>query len=85
MDLSFEDVKTAPKKVVGTKQTVKSIHNGEAKVVLIAEDAEEKIVKPIIEVCEEKGIDWVYMGTMPELGRACGIKVGAATAALIDR
>ncbi len=84
MDLSLDHVKASPQKVVGTKQTLKSIHKGEVKAVAIAQDADKKIVDAVIELCEEKGIAWSFVGTMAELGRTCGIKVGAATVALLE-
>lgn len=83
MNLGFDDVKAARKKVVGTKQTIKAINQGDIDAVVVASDAEDKVTSPIIELCEDKGIRWGYMNSMDELGRACGIKVGAAAAALI--
>jgi large subunit ribosomal protein L7A len=70
-----------PKRVVGAKQTLKAVLNCKVAQVYIAKDAEEHVVKKIKEVCEEKGIKIVYIDTMKELGRICGIDVGAATAA----
>ena len=52
-------------------------------VVYIAEDAERCITSPLLRICEEKGFEIVYVDSMKELGKACGIKVGAATAAIL--
>jgi large subunit ribosomal protein L7A len=69
-------------KTVGAKQTHKLIENGQAQVVYIAKDAEERVT-PLLRICEEKGLEVVYVDSMKELGKACGIKVGAATAAIL--
>lgn len=73
----------AAKKVAGLKQTAKAVENGSAMLVYIAGDAEEKISIPIREQCRAKGIPLVETGTMNDLGKACGIQVGTATAAVL--
>ncbi len=83
MNYDIEDLKAAEKKVVGAKQTLKSIEKGEARAVFIADDAEEKVIAPLINLCKEKGIAWKYAGSMTELGRASEIKVGAAAVAIV--
>ncbi len=70
-------------KVVGAKQVRKSIEDGVAEKVFIAKDADEKVTKDIKEMCQQESIDIVYVETMIELGKACGIDVSAATAALL--
>ncbi|MCH3965667.1 MAG: ribosomal L7Ae/L30e/S12e/Gadd45 family protein [Clostridium sp.] len=71
------------KKVVGIKQTVKAIKNDEAKTVYIAKDANESLMKPVEILAKDNSLEVVYIDTMKELGRLCGINVGAATAALL--
>lgn len=73
----------ASRKTVGTKQTQKFIESGQVLVVYIAKDAEERVTSPLLQMCKEKGIEVVYVDSMKELGNACGIKVGAATAAVL--
>lgn len=80
----LEELKKAPKKTIGTKQTLKAIEKSQAKVVFIAEDAEEHVVSGLREICKEKGIEVVSVATMKELGEACGIQVGAASAAILN-
>lgn len=72
------------KKVVGAKQTSKYIKSGKTITVYIARNADEKVRKPIEELCRQNDIQPVYIETMKELGNICGIDIGAATAALID-
>lgn len=79
----MERLTTARKKTVGTKQTQKAIEKDQAIAVYIARDTEERISAPLMRMCAEKEIEVVMVDTMDELGRLCGIKVGAATAAVI--
>lgn len=71
------------KKVVGAKQTMKALEKGIAKVVYIATDADEPVVRPIREYCASKGIELVVVESMATLGKLCGIQVGASTAAIV--
>lgn len=71
------------KKVVGIKQTVKSIKNGNAKTVYIAKDADNNLTNQVEILAKDNSLEIAYVDTMKELGRLCGINVGAATAALI--
>ena len=80
-----ELIKDARRKVVGTKQTVKALENNEAMAVFIAKDAEDKVKQPILALCKEKEVEPCYFDTMVELGKACGIKVKAASAAIIEQ
>ncbi len=69
-------------KVVGTKQTIKALENDEVLKVYIARDADEKIVQPVIYLCEANNIELLYVESMQQLGKLCGIKVKAAAAAI---
>lgn len=71
------------KKVIGVKQTLKLMRNGEGKTVYIAMDAELKVVDPVKTSAEINGVEIVTVGTMKELGKLCGIEVGAATALIL--
>lgn len=79
------DEKQVGKKIVGAKQTVKAVNNDMAKVVYIAKDADDRIVKPVVEACGQKGVEIVYIDTMDALGKLCGIDVKAATACLANK
>ncbi len=69
-------------KIVGTKQTIKALENGEVQKVFIAKDAEKKVVRPVIALCETNNIEMQYVESMQQLGKMCGIKVKAAAAAI---
>jgi len=70
--------------VTGTKQTLKAIQAGKAKHVFVAGDAEERVLRPILVACTENVVPVSSVGTMDDLGRACGIKVKAAAAAALS-
>ncbi|WPC41765.1 ribosomal L7Ae/L30e/S12e/Gadd45 family protein [Clostridium sp. JS66] len=70
-------------KVVGVKQTIKAIKAGTVKTVYIAKDADDKFIQPVRLLVEEESLELVYVDSMKELGKLCGIDVGAATAAVL--
>jgi len=82
--MTYEQLLAARKKTVGTKQTLKTLERDEAKVVYVALDADRRIVEPIYSLCAVKGIPMIEAESMLVLGRACGIEVGCATAAVIE-
>lgn len=81
--MPLAELMTAKKKSVGSKQTRKAIEKGTALKVYIAKDAEAHVTTPIIELCNSRGVEIVYVNSMRELGKACGIQVGAASAAVL--
>lgn len=81
--MSLEQLKTARARVIGTKQTAKAVEKGQATLVYIARDAEEFVIRDVLRACRERNIETLYVETMAALGKACGIEVGAATAAII--
>ena len=82
--MSLEMLKNG-KKSIGTKQTAKAIEKGLAERVFIAQDADERILMPIKSLCQQSGIAVEMVPSMTELGKACGIEVGAAAAAALKQ
>ncbi|MBI2873712.1 MAG: ribosomal L7Ae/L30e/S12e/Gadd45 family protein [Firmicutes bacterium] len=82
--MPLERIRAAKKLTVGTKQTLKAIANGQAKAVCVALDADKHVVQPIIELCNVNGVEAVYVESMAALGKACGIAVRAASAAILE-
>ena len=70
-------------KVVGVKQTRRALRDGHAKVVFLARDADPALTEPLADLAESKGVTVSWTEHMKELGRACGIAVGAAVAAIV--
>ncbi|MGE5422348.1 MAG: L7Ae/L30e/S12e/Gadd45 family ribosomal protein [Ignavibacteriales bacterium] len=70
-------------KAVGTKQVKKAILKGMVTKVYIAEDAEQHVIKPLVELCSENSIQVEFVESMETLGKASGIAVGSAAVALL--
>lgn len=80
----LEKLKTTYK-VVGIKQTKAAIRDGKAMTIYIADDADFSVISDVIELCRGAGIEPVHVPTLKELGRACGIDVPCAAAAVLKR
>ena len=50
----------------------------------MAKDADSKIIQPVLALCEAKGVEVKPVDSMADLGSMCGIKVGAAAAAITE-
>ena len=74
---------SSAEKIVGIKQLRKALRDDKAAKVFVAQDADPKLTGPIVETCREKDVPLEEIPTMSELGKACGIEVGAAVAALL--
>lgn len=83
--MMLDDLRTARRKTVGTKQTLKAIQAGTASRVFVAQDAEPHIINPLVKLCQENQTVCEYVESMAKLGRACGIQVGAAAASIIEQ
>lgn len=81
--MSLEQLKTASQKTIGAKQTLKGIEAGRLQVVYVAKDADERVVRPLVELAMAKGTPVEWVETMQLLGKACGIQVGSAAAGLV--
>ena len=71
--------------LVGLKQSKKAVKEGRAAHAYIAENAEERIKRPFIELCEENGVLFTMVETMQKLGEACKIDVPTAAAVLLKQ
>ena len=70
--------------IVGAKQLRKALRAGRVRQVYLAQNADPAVTEPLALACNETCIPVAWIRSMSELGRACGIDVGAATAALVD-
>jgi large subunit ribosomal protein L7A len=82
--MAYERLLAARKKTVGAKQTTKAIERGQARLVYVARNADRHVVDPILQLCAAKNIPVTQVDSMQALGRACGIEVGCATAAVTE-
>lgn len=69
----------------GTNETTKAVERGLAKLVLIATDVDPpEVVAHLPLLCEERKIPYLYVPSKEKLGEACGIKVKAASACILE-
>ncbi|ABL77900.1 50S ribosomal protein L7Ae [Thermofilum pendens] len=69
----------------GTNETTKAVERGLAKLVLIATDVDPpEVVAHLPLLCEEKKVPYVYVPSKERLGKAAGINVAAAAAAILE-
>jgi len=68
---------------IGIKQASRALAEGIALKLFVAMDADVHLTQGLIRLAEENSTEIIYVNTMRELGRACKIDVGAATAVII--
>lgn len=79
----LDELKNKPK-VVGIKQLRRALKDGRVRRAFVAENADPRLTDPLASECSRLGVELVTVPTMIELGRACGISVGAAAAGLLN-
>jgi large subunit ribosomal protein L7Ae len=68
----------------GTNEATKAIERGISKLIIIAEDVEPpEVVAHLPIICEEHGAAYVFVPSKQELGKALGMEVTSAAAAII--
>jgi len=70
--------------VVGAKQLKKAVKSGSVRRVFLAENADPAVTEPLEKLCNQNHIPITWVPNMADLGRACGIEVGAAAAAVLN-
>lgn len=70
--------------VAGAKQLRKAVLSGAATQVFLAVNADPAITEPIEALCQQHNVNYAWVRSMTDLGRACGIEVGAAAAAAVE-
>ncbi len=69
----------------GTNEVTKAIERGISKLVVIAEDVEPpEVVAHLPILCEERAAAYAFVPSRQELGKALGIDVTSAAAAILD-
>jgi large subunit ribosomal protein L7A len=79
----LERLRTAARRTVGTKQTLRAVERGLATEVFVARDAEPHVVRQLLALCRQRGVTVHEVESMQLLGRTCGVEVGAASAAIL--
>jgi len=70
--------------IVGSKQLRKALNKGTAQQVYLARNADPAVTEPLQALCEVNNVSYAWVCSMQDLGRACGIEVGAAAAAVLN-
>ena len=69
----------------GTNEATKAIERGISKLIVIAEDVEPpEVVAHLPLICEEQNAAYAFVPSKQELGKALGIEVTSAAAAILD-
>jgi large subunit ribosomal protein L7A len=82
--MSYEKVSNAKNVIIGNKQTLKALKKGIVTEVVIAEDADDRLVRNVIEAASQFNIPVLKVESMKQLGKACGIQVGASAVGIIS-
>ena len=67
-------------RIVGMKQVLRALEADEVAAVYLADDAETRIRERVEAACAAHAVEVRHVPSMRELGRMCGIDVGAACA-----
>ena len=69
----------------GTNEATKAIERGISKLIVLAEDVEPpEVVAHLPLICEEQKAAYAFVPSKQELGKALGIEVTSAAAAILD-
>ncbi|MEW9702647.1 ribosomal L7Ae/L30e/S12e/Gadd45 family protein [Paenibacillus sp. SI8] len=82
--MSYDKVKQAKDISIGTKKVTKMVEQGKAAEVIVAKDADPRLTIKLVSLCNKMDIPVTYVDSMKMLGKACGIEVGAAVAAVVN-
>lgn len=82
--MSVEEIKNKKQHrlKVGVKQSQKAVFSGQAQKVFVAKDAEQHVIRHVLEMACAQGIPVEWVDSMWALGQACEIEVGAAIAVI---
>jgi len=72
-------------RVVGMRQTLKALQRDRVSKVFVASDVDDEILEEVISLAKEKNVPLEYVDSSAELGKACGIEVGASCAAILKK
>ena len=81
-ETEVEDIKSS-RKCVGIKQSKEAVARGLAKKAFVACDVDAHIKDSFLELCKEMNVSVEFYESKHELGKACGIDVGAACAVIL--
>ena len=71
------------KKKIGLKECKKAVQNDNVLKAFIAQDVDERVIAEFKDLCNQKSVEVIQVDTMKDLGKACGIDVGASTVVIL--
>ncbi|HEY3249019.1 MAG TPA: ribosomal L7Ae/L30e/S12e/Gadd45 family protein [bacterium] len=83
-ETALERLRGAEFKAVGANQTARAVGKGQAQVVFVAKDADRRVIDGVLNAARERGLEVIEVDSRKSLGRACGIAVGTAAAAILS-
>lgn len=78
----LEGIRNA-KKRIGLKQSMKALQTDEVDYLIVAKDADMRVIGDLLALGNQKNITIHYVDTMKQLGKAAGIGVGASVVAIL--
>jgi len=78
----LDSIRNAKKKV-GLKQSLKALQKDEVDYLIVARDADKRVIGDLLTLSSEKNVTVHYVDTMKQLGKAAGINVGASVVAIL--
>ncbi len=66
--------------VVGFRQSKRLLEECAVQKAIVARDADQHIMTPLLDLCRQQNVDVVYVDTKRELGKFCRLDVDAAVA-----
>ena len=79
----MEMLKSAARKAVGTKATLRALAAREAACVFVASDIDTFLYQKVTRACAEAGVPVHKVESNRELGKVCGLNIGCAAAAVL--
>ena len=68
--------------IIGTKQTLKAMNNGEVSEIFIAQDVDQFITDKVIDEAKRLNISYTLVDSKKKLGEACNFDVNASVVAI---
>ena len=78
-----EQLRLPQRRVVGTKQVLRAVREGNAARVFLCKDADEFIYRQVETACETARVPVTVLDSMEKLGKLCLVNVKTAAAALV--
>lgn len=69
--------------VIGTRQVMRALEQRTLARAMLAQDADQALQDKLAAALEQAGVPYEWTDSMKELGRRCGINVGAAVVGIL--